>query len=58
MVILGYSKKEMEHIEACYEKEYWRIWNLQEKLQSLIEGSQSKLSRQELSEHVPYRKKS
>ncbi len=31
MVMLGYSKKEMEHIEACYEKEYWRIWRMQQK---------------------------
>jgi hypothetical protein len=30
MVILGYSKKEMEHIEDSFEKEYWRIWKRME----------------------------
>ena len=31
MVILGYAKDEMEHIEQLYEKEYWRIWRMQDK---------------------------
>lgn len=30
MVILGYSKEEMEHIEQLYEKNYWRVWKLQQ----------------------------
>jgi len=30
MVILGYSKDEMEYIEEQFEKNYWRVWKLQE----------------------------